>query len=94
VLEPARLGEIGGEPLLDLRQERHERAVFGQFFEALLADQTKQADGVMLGSLPRIQVDPSEQLDGMRVPTPTQVHRDAQEWLQSSGQRSPNCEAT
>ena len=62
--------------------------------EPFLVDQTEQPDGVVFGPFPRLQIYPSEQLDGTRIPTPAQVRRYVEQDLERVGQGRLDREAT
>ncbi len=74
-LEPPRLREVAGELGVQLVEEPHEPGVGGKRLEAFLGHEAEQAHGVVAGGVPRIGVDPPEQVTGLGVPRPAQVHR-------------------
>ena len=92
-LEPAGGGEVAAEPVLGLLEVAEEARVGGQLVQAGAGDLAEEPDRVVGHGLPRVLVDPAEQVAGGLVPRPPQVHGQPLEGRQLGGQRGAHAEA-
>ncbi len=92
-LEPAGSGEVAVQAALGLLQVAQEAGVRPELFEALRRDLAEQPHRVVGHGLPRLLVDPPEQVTGRLVPRPAQVHGQALERGQLGRQRRTHAEA-
>ena len=93
-LEPAGAVEVAAQLVVHLAEVADEAGVGGQGVEPLAAHRPEQADRVVARRVPSVGVDPAEQVAGLLVPRPAQVHGQVLECGQLSGERRPDREAT
>ena len=91
--EPAGPAQVVVEVVAHLVHEGQEAPVPGQGLQALLGDHAEEAHRVPSGGLPELGVRPPEQVDGTRVPAPTEVHRDLPQLREGLGKLGSNGEA-
>ena len=92
-LEPAGLGQVALELGVHLVEEAQEAGVGGQGVEALGRDEAEEPDGIVDRRVPLLGVDPAEQVAGLLVPAPAQVHGQRLEGGQLRGQARADGEA-
>jgi hypothetical protein len=74
-LIPAIIVEVAVESVFHRGEESQEGAVLGQLSEPLLRHDSQQPDRVVPCGLPRIGVDPPEEVERASVPRPSEVRR-------------------
>src|SRR5918992_5855913 len=79
--------------LVHARKECHEGTVLAELFQATRGNEPEHANRIVLRTLPCILVDPAKEIDGGRVPAPSQVHGDGEQALERLRQRRSNREA-
>ncbi len=92
-LEPAGRGEVAVQAALGLVQVAQEPGVGAELFEAFRRHLAEQPHGIVGHRLPRLLVDPPEEVTGGLVPGPAQVHGQALERGQLGRQRRSHAEA-
>ena len=92
-LEPAVAVEVALVLLAHLAEEPHEAGVLAELGEAVAAHEPEQAHRIVHRRVPCVGVDPAEQVAGLAVPRPPQVHRQLLEGDELLGERWPDREA-
>ena len=73
-LEPARLRQVALQLGVHLVEEAKEPGVGGEGIEALGRDEAEEPDRIVDRRVPLLGVDPAEEVAGLLVPAPPQVH--------------------
>ena len=92
-LEPPRHLEIPPQLAMDVGEETEEGRITGEFGEPLVTHEPEQPHRVVAGDLPRVGIDPTEQVAGAFVPRPPQVHGEVEQRCQRLRQVRPHREA-
>ena len=92
-LEPAVAVEVALELVAHLAEEAQEAGVADQGVEPLPAHEAEQAHRVVDGGVPGVGIDPAEQVPGLAVPGPAQVHGQLLERGELRGEGRPDGEA-
>ena len=92
-LEPAGPLDVALLLAVDLVHEREEPRVLDHGLEPVPPDRPQQADGIVVGHLPALRVQPAEQIPGVVVPGPPQVEGDVVQRGERLGEPGPDGEA-
>ena len=77
-----RFVHIGAENRIDVVEFLHELLVLGEFHHAVVTDGVQQDDGVRTGLMPSVEVNVTEQILRVSVPTPPHIVRDLLQFAQ------------
>ena len=92
-LEPAVAVEVALELVAHVAEEAPEPGVVDEGLEPVAGHHAQQAHGIVHGRVPRVGVDPLEQVAGLGVPRPAQVHGQLLQRGELGGQGRPDGEA-
>src|SRR5438270_10824546 len=77
--------EIISENIVDLLQLLKKGVVLREFFQTRLARELEHTDGIVIGPIPKIWVEMTEEAAGRRLPRPPEVEGQLPKRLQRSG---------